>query len=76
MGLFLEVEKQCYMLQLSLSTCTHKAHLAVVPYSAYPRNEQLPPDDNVLCSYDKQYFVMEALEAKFSNILVNALQKM
>lgn len=74
MGLFLQVEKTMLYVTAFLSTCTQKAHLVVVPYSANPRNEQLPPDDNVLCSYDKQYFVMQALEAKFSSILVKALQ--
>lgn len=62
------------MLDLSLGTFTHKAHLALVPYSACHRDEQLPPDDNLPCSYDKECCVTEALEAKFGSIPGNVSQ--
>jgi len=63
------------MLDLSLGTFTHKAPLALVPYSACHKDEQLPPDDNLPWFYDKEYCVMEVLEAKFSSIPGNVLQK-
>lgn len=62
------------MLDLSLGTFACKAHLALVPYSACHRDEKLFPDDNLPGSYDKQYCVTEASEAKFSSIPGNVLQ--
>lgn len=62
------------MLDLPLGTYTYKAHLTLVPYSACHRGEQLPPDDNLPHSYNKQHPIMEASEAKFSKIPGNVLQ--